>query len=317
MARGGIRAWLLAVLFGTAAGASSASAQDLGHKFAGSIGLDAAVQPEPGLYFADRTLYYRADSIYDRNGQPVAVPGLSIDALGTAFGVAAVVAIPNTPIRVGGSFAVPLATIRIRSEQPFAHVDRFGLGDIAFRPLQLGVHWPAGNVLVEYTLYLPSGGFEPEGAVSLGHITHQFSLGGTAGLGPGQRWFASALLSYDINERKRGLDVTRGDTLQLEGGAGVRPWPLFELGVAGFALAQVEDDHGSDLPDVLRGARERAFALGPEVALLIPSVSIALRLRYEFEFGVRSRPGGQLLVFGISFAAMRLNEPGAGAPSSP
>jgi hypothetical protein len=307
-----VGALLLAVLVWSAALPTPSRAQDLGHKLAGSIGLDAGTQPEPGLYLADRTLYYRADRIYDRDGNPIAVEGLSIEAVGTALGVAAVFAIPNTPIRAAGSFAVPLAASRVRSEQPFAHVDRFGLGDIAFQPLQLALHWPAGNVVVEYAVYLPTGRFEPKGGnVSRGHITHQFSLGGTAGLGPARRWFASALLSYDINHRKRGFDVTRGDTVQLEGGAGVRPWPVFELGVAGYALAQVEDDHGSQLPEALRGARERSYALGPELALQIPSLGVALRLRCEFEFGATSRPSGQLLVFGISFAAMRLKEPQA------
>src|SRR5262249_28418986 len=117
-----------------------------------------------------------------------------------------------------------------------------------------------------------------------------------------RRFFVTGLGSYDRNLRKRGVDITRGDTFQIQGGAGVtRIHQLFEIGLATCALWQMRDDRGADLPILLRGARDRVFGLGPEAAVLLKPIRSQLRLRYEWDIGVRSRPQGRIFVVGLTY----------------
>ncbi len=300
-----VAAPVLALIGLVCARSQAAQAQDLGHKLVGTVGLDAGSQPPPGLYLADRLVYYRADRAYDRDGDRLDIAGLDIDAVGNALGVAAVLALPAIGASYGAAAAAPIASVRLRSDRPEASVDRFGLGDVALKPIQLGWRFDGAAVLAEYAVYIPTGRFEAGASgVSQGHVTHQLSVGGTVGLDPDERWFVAALASYDMNQKKRGVDITRGDTLQLQGGVGARPSPVWEIGLAAYALWQVEDDRGDDLPVALRGARDRVYGVGPEVAVRIPALGIAVRLRYEVELGVRSRPGGQILSLGVSYAVI-------------
>lgn len=67
------------VLFGTG---EALGQQNLGHKVLGGVGIDAGTQVEPGLYFAGRVLHFGADELRDRDGDPVPLEGLDIDAVG-------------------------------------------------------------------------------------------------------------------------------------------------------------------------------------------------------------------------------------------
>src|SRR5262249_18551096 len=114
--------------------------------------------------------------------------------------------------------------------------------------------------------------------------------------------------------RKRDLDLTRGDTFQIQGGVGItRLQGAFEAGAAGYALWQLRDDRGADLPPVLRGARDRVYGVGPEVAVFVKPIRSQIRARYEWDFGVRSRPKGNIFTVGIIFSIKR-PQPAGGAP---
>jgi hypothetical protein len=261
------------------------------------------------LYVVDRALYYPASELRDRNGEIVEAPDVDIDAFGNALGIAGTIAVPAIDAYFSAALAVPLAFVHTSAENPEAHFDRFGLADIAISPLQAGWRFGRAQAVVSYTLYVPSGRLEISShELSRGQVSHQLSAGGTLAFDPQQRWFASALFSYDTYHQKRALDITRGDTLQFLGGIGMRPTQVWEVGLAGAALAQIEDDHGAEVPAPLRGARERVFALGPEVALTVPAIRTAFRLRCEFEFGVRARPRGQIVVLSVAFAAVQKRE---------
>jgi hypothetical protein len=70
--------------------------------------------------------------------------------------------------------------------------------------------------------------------------------------------------------------------------------------VAGYGFWQVAADTGSDLPASLRGIREYAVGVGPEVGILIPALQGKLTARYEWEVAGRSRLDGQVLVVSLS-----------------
>jgi hypothetical protein len=146
-------------------------------------------------------------------------------------------------------------------------------------------------------------------ATSSGRVTHEFS-GGATRYFTDRTWLLTALVSYELNMRSRGIDITRGDTVQIEGGAGT--W-LFgksvETGLASYALWQVRDDRGTGVPPAVLGGRDRVFGLGPEGAVLIKALHAEVRGRYEWDFGVRSRPKGNLVVVTISFLVHHPKQP--------
>jgi hypothetical protein len=113
-----------------------------------------------------------------------------------------------------------------------------------------------------------------------------------------------ALSSYDLNLRKRDINITRGDTLQVQGGAGVsRSDRVLEAGLAGYWLRQVRPDRGADVPLLLRGLRDRVYKLGPEAAVNVKPIRSQIRIRYEWDLGARSRPQGNIFVVGFALRA--------------
>ena len=293
-----MRALLPCVIASTLLASAPAAAQDLGHRLVGTQGLYAGRQREPGLYVADQLAYYGADTLRDRHGELVPVEDLRIDAIGNALGLSLVLEIPGASTFVTMTAAVPLASASISSERPEASVDRAGLGDVFLQPFLFGWRLPHVDVVAGYSVYLPTGIFRlGEGNLSRGHVTHQLSLGGTLYADEERRWFVSAMASYELNQTKEGIDIRRGDTLAIQGGAGATLFGLVDVGVVGAALWQVRDDEGMDVPPVLQGARDRVYALGGEIGVLLPALRGRIGARYVRELDVRSRSEGQVLVF--------------------
>ncbi len=284
---------------------SLAQQQNLGHKTLGTLGLEAGSQAEPGLYLATRALFYAADELKDRKGNRVPV-GIDLDAFANGLGISGVLKLGTLGTYVGASIGVPIARVSLNVDRPEASIDQFGLGDVYVQPIRLGWRLPRLDLGIGYAFYAPTGRFEPGGrdGVGRGQWAHEFSVGGTVWFDQGRTWNLSALASYELNERKRGIDITRGDTVQVQGGAGKTLLGFVQVGLAGYALWQVSDDSGADLPPALRGARDRAYGLGPEVDVFLAPIRTKLTVRYEHDLASRSRPQGQILVVGLTFAAI-------------
>jgi hypothetical protein len=282
-------------------------AQDLGHKLPGLIGLDAGRIPQPGLYAIDRVVWYEADQVRDRTGNRIPVSDLGLLGISNAAGL-------SYTLQRGSRFftatvAAPLARLRLDiHDRPEASFDRFGLTDIYIEPARVGWRRDRVDLVGSYGLYLPTGDSPLAGGSGLseGHVTNEFSAGGTIFADQDRTAFLTALASYDLNLRKRGVDITRGDTLQVQGGAGAMLLNgVVEAGLAFHGLWQVRDDRGADLPSVLRGARDRVYGLGPDVAVLLQNIQSQVRVRYVWDMGVRSRPQGRLLVVGLNVTLHR------------
>jgi hypothetical protein len=285
--------------------ATLAHAQQLGYKLLGSAGIDAGVQPPAGLAIIDRVLHYQANELRGRNGELVPIDGLEIRATGMALGAALTTEIKHETF-LTFSFALPLARLNVNSDRPEASINGFGFADMFVQPLRVGWRHPHFDFATAYNVYVPTGKFEPRrGGVGAGHWTHQLSLGGALFSDTTRRNRASAMASYEMNTRKRGIDIRRGDLIQIQGGAGVGVAKVLTIGVASFAQWQVTADHGADIPPSLRGQWSRAFGVGPEVIAVIPSWRTKVELRIERDLGVRSRPKGQVIAFGASYAMPR------------
>src|SRR5262245_11418669 len=247
---GGARARRLAALALYATGllgVAEAGAQDLGHKILGTLGLGAGSQPDSGLYFVDRVVSYRADEIVDRNGHRVPVD-VDLAARANGSGSSGPLELPWPSIYVNASIGIPIAHVTLQTDRPEVGVDKLGLGDLYVQPMKLGWKLRQFDVVTGYGFYAPTGHFDPGGhdSVGSGQWTHEFSLGGTVYFDREKAWRISALASYNLNQQKRDIDITRGDTVQIQGGVGVTLLRVLDVGLAGYALWQVKDDAGAD-----------------------------------------------------------------------
>jgi hypothetical protein len=286
--------------------AARAAAQDVGHKMIGTLGLHAGAQPDPGLYAADRAFFYTAERVNDRHGEPIPGP-IDLDVFENAIGVAGTYRLPRLRLYVNGAVSIPIQRVSVTTDRPEASVDRFGLSDIYVAPLWLGWRSARLEVVTGYAFYIPTGRFEPggHGGVSHAQWSHDFSLGGTVYFDRARTWMASGLGTFTLNQPKIGIDITRGETFQVQGGAGKILFGIVDVGVVGYGLWQVRDDRGSALPPLLRGARDRIYGAGGEVDLTIARLRTKVTLRYAHDFAVVSRPAGQIVLIGISVLAWR------------
>jgi hypothetical protein len=91
--------------------------------------------------------------------------------------------------------------------------------------------------------------------------------------------------------------------------AGVEVSRTFNVGLAGYALWQVTDDTGSDVPPALLGAHDRAFGLGPELDITIAPIRSRVTVRYEHDLAVQSRTLEQIFLVSFNFGAYRPSSP--------
>ncbi len=285
--------------------AAPAGAQELGHKVLGTLGLLAGSQPSSGLYVVDRFLSYGANAVFDRDGRRIPV-GLDLDAVSNAIGVQVTFKLPRPSTYMNASIGIPAARVHLQTDRPEASVDRFGFGDIYVQPIKIGFKMNQMDIVSGYAFYAPTGLFIPRGSggVGRGQWTHEFSLGSAVYFDRAKTWHISGLASYELNQRKRGIDITRGDTIQVQGGAG-KTLRSVDVGLAGYALWQVRDDRGADLPEPLRGAIDRAVGLGPEIDFTLAPIRSRITVRYCRDIVVNARPSGQVLVFGLTILALR------------
>lgn len=297
----GMRFFVVAALL-VSARVAGAQMQDLGHKLPGGAGIDAGTQVEQGLYVGDRFVWFSSQRVKNRNGDTLPIEGLDLDAYANVFGVAGTLKLDRVYVTVAA--AAPLVKFSLDADVPEASVDRFGLVDVFVQPIQLGFRAPHVDVIASYAFYVPTPQ-GPDKGFARPQWSHQLSAGGTLFLDDGRGWRVSALASYLVNQRKRDIDITRGSTVLVQGGIAGRVWRIVDLGVAGYGLWQVTDDRGSELPMELRGARERAVGLGPEIAVVVPVLRSRFNARLEWDLDGKARPVGMILVAGVSVVAWR------------
>ena len=271
---------------------------DFGQKVLGTIGLDAGSQPDAGVYVGDRIINTTAHRLLDRNGKTVPIKGLDMNAFANVFGVSGTWKFDEGPY-VTAALAVPVATLHLSADQPSIGIDREGLGDIFIEPLKLGWRLPRVDITTSYSIYAPTGQLNRKG-LAQPQWMQQISAGGTVFFDDERAWRFSALTSYNVYSRKVNMNVTRGDTVQIQGGLGGRFFKLFDVGVAGYGMWQVAADSGADLPAAMRGPSAYAVGVGPEVSLLLPLIRSKLTARYEWELAGQSRMQGEVLVINLA-----------------
>jgi hypothetical protein len=288
-------------------------AQYKGDHIPGFLGLNSGTQAPPGLYAGNLVWIYPTDTVKDNDGNNISLPG-SLTSTVDVILLSGVADYKFLGANVGGAAAIPFIKNRLQTESldvntGLAFTDMFISG-------QLGWHFKRADVTAGYNLYMPTGRYSSGGKdnTGLGMWGNELTIGSTAYLDSKKTWAAAANFGLEFHTDKSGTNINVGDMGTIEGGLGKTfykkvsgPIPLImNVGVAGYSQFKVTGDTGSDIPLVLRGYKDRVFALGPEFNTYIPKPRLTLLVRYEPEFAARNRTEGQTVVVSLVWVAKSL-----------
>jgi len=289
-----------------------AAAQNLGLNLRGDVGLKSGTQPIPGYYFVI-PLYCRSDydSLRGPNGNSVPFNNsAAINLIAPAFAM-------TTKWKVLGAnygFQVVPPFVNQRLSIASGTIQKsngYGFGDLYVQPLNLGWHTTHADFLTAYGFYAPTG----SGNRTLNMWSNELVAGTTVYVDESKNWSVAGTMFYDINQSKRNADVTVGNFLTVEGGAG-RSF-LKGAGSAGAAYVlqwKTTNDSGSGIPPLLPISKSHAYALGPEVNLPFfakGSMVGIFGFRYTFEFANSYNFQGRNLVLSLTLAKLNV------APAKP
>src|SRR5262249_42249273 len=151
---------------------------------------------------------YDADAIRDRRGNLIPTGPFNLRGIANAFGVSYTTKISGNSLFLTMTAAGPVARVDLNiAESPQIGADRLGLGDPYIQPFRLGWRKPRFDLVGSYSIYLPTDRSPLAGGkgVSSGQITHEFSGGGSIYF-RNRSQFLTALASYQLNTRQRGID---------------------------------------------------------------------------------------------------------------
>ena len=300
---------LLALLGAISIAPSELQAQYLGLNLRGDVGVKSGSQPGPGMYLI-APLYYRSDytGLRNQNGDEI-LSGTDVDL--KLFALPAVAMTTKFKI-AGATYGFQIVPIYLNQRldvaaQGFATATGYGFGDLYVQPISLGWRTQRADFLAGYGFFAPTGA----GTRSLDMWGHELSAGTTVYLDSAKSWHVAATGFYDFHQKKSNRDLRVGQILTVEGGV-ARSFikGAAHAGLAYVAQWKVTDDSGSDFPALLPKSKNRAYGLGPEVAMPVFAKGTLLGLvglRYIWEFGAKTNFEGNTLL--VSFTLAKLNVP--------
>jgi hypothetical protein len=261
----------------------------------------AANMPPPGLYSLTYYNRYTANSVADNDGNmDLDSFHLTVNAVTQRIDWVRPVSFLGAD-RWGTLVLLPWADLDLSLSPAPGVVLRGsarGLGDLQ---MGNGLHWtfPNFEAIMALDVGFPTGAYDPTDLVSPG-LNHWFIRFNTLGTWrPAPDWEFSYRLLTDINFRNPATDYTSGETVYLNWAAGWKPSPPITLGIAGYVLRQVTDDHQYGRIVGPDGNRVAVDGIGPCLKYILPS-HVILTAKYFHEFDVRNHPvGNQIWLYVI------------------
>ena len=272
----------------------------------GIEGLKCGEVPPPGIYWRMYNYFYNAHDLRDDSGDKSPVDlDLSVYAnanrliwvtdykiLGGDFFVSAMLPVVDTDINITPPGA----------PRPIVDDNRCGIGDLyidAADVIWRNDQWQAGGGI---GFFAPTGEFDPDKPASPGKgmWTGMLTLAGTYWFDVDRTWTASILARYEKHSKQSERDVTYGDDFHFEWGLSKTVSPGIDIGLTGYCQWQVTEDSGDDVVWD-KGDKDRVFAAGPEIALMIPPpVLLMISLRTAWEFEAENRSQGNVAVLTLT-----------------
>ncbi|MGH7308651.1 MAG: SphA family protein [Candidatus Rokuibacteriota bacterium] len=301
---------------------SSALAGELSHYFPGAVTLRGFFVPPKGVYASLSLIGYHSDSLRDRNGEDIdtiVVRGqtVKVDAQVDTYSIAPILiwssgwkplgldyaAILAVPVGGGGYQAALSRLIGSgldRDESPF------GLQDIYVQPLWLGREWRSFELAGSYGFSAPTGKFEPGAAdnTGLGFWGHQFRVSGAWYPLDQKRLGIITAVTYELNQKKEGQDLTPGSHLTLNYGVSRLLWAgrgVVEVGFFGYSQWQVTDDRGADVPEFTRGVRDEIHVGGAQLGYTFLPQRLNVTGKYLYEYYAEDRFRGHIVSLAVAY----------------
>jgi len=278
----------------------------------GDQGLMSGSQAPPGFYTAYLLYNYDTSTIVGPNGRELNFKNgdLSLWVHALAFTVVTKKQILGANYGAGMVF-LPLTNVSI--EAPVTDLNSatgYGYADIWVQPIQLGWHKKQADFTTWYAFYAPTGRYEPGAHDNrgLGQWGHEFSLGSTVYFDEQHAWHAATTGSFEFHSQKKDSDAKTGAVLTMEGGLGSTYKKFLTAGLAYYSQWKLTDDSGLDVAPIVQNrlGKNRNFALGPEVGVVLPLTKdfkklMILNFRYEFETSARLDTKGNIVAFSAVF----------------
>jgi len=312
------------------------------HYVPGSYNIRDFTLPDPGFYGGVYNYGYSTSDIKDANGNQVnsvtiTGPGgrvsttLNVNVDVHLYALAPVfIWVPKKKI-LGAKYGVmlnpnfantSLSGLLSRAEGAgvSASGGQFNIADIYVSPLWLdwtGKHY---DIAANYGFYIPTGKYSiatlnvpvvgPVRVASPDNVGLGFWENQSQGAVYWYPWADKRMavenaLTWEIDQKKRGFDLTYGQFLTWNWGVSeYLPLKkdqslLAEIGPAGYGNFQVSDDTGTDARNP--GVHEKVYAAGIQAGITIPKRMMALNFHWFHEFSAVDRFQGTAL--GLSFVA--------------
>jgi len=267
----------------------------------GDAGLKAGSQPPPHTYVMFPLLsLYATDTVRNKAGTK-----LPLDASITTALYAAKLTVVTEKKIFGGMYGFQVlfpawANNRLQGTEIESDPGA-GLTDSVVQPISLGWRRQRADVLTSYTIYVPTGRYD-DGArtnTGFGMWGHEVSGGATVYLTGDRRYHAATLASVSFQSRKEDSETKVGNMLVLEGGAGADfGQGLLTAGLAYNAGFKLSDDRIDGLPEQLAPAKNKSFALGPEITFAFESngnIYAFVKVNVEWEIYARNTTQGHVV----------------------
>ncbi len=317
---------------------AAAYAGEISHYAPGVANIRDLAVPEPGLYFLTYNYGYLTDTLNDAQGNKLSSvtlgPGsnvkLNVNVDVSAYALAPALIWVSKHKFLGakyGAYVAPtftntsingLISAADRAGRS-ASTGQFNVGDTFVQPLWLGWSGKHFEAAYAYGFYIPSGKYRIDtlavprvGAVRVeapdntgfGFWTNQNQGALYIYPWPDRRLAIQNGLTWEINQKKRGFDLTPGQNLTYNWGLSqFLPLKkdqslLAEVGPTGYDSFQVSNDRGTASPNP--GVHDRVHAVGVQIGMTAPKRGMVLNFRWLHEYSAVNRFQGSSI--GLNFA---------------
>lgn len=279
--------------------------QERGQYLPGFGGLNSGLQAPPGATYVNVFYWYPTSTFKDNNGDKAPID-FKLNLIADFNLLAYTTKAKFLGATYGMAVGVPIVSTAIDLRRLNTGASPWGIGDIYVEPVNLGWKLKKADVKVAYGFVAPTGKFDSVGTdtTTTDYWGHQLTFATTAYLDKSKLTQVSVNTNWEFHQKKRHEDIKVGNNMTLEAGVGkifVKNGgkQLIQFGGVGYAEFQLTEDSGSAVPALTRHNKDRVFAVGAELGVILPVQKFNFLMRVLPEFGARNRTSGVAVVFTV------------------
>ncbi len=284
-------------------------AQMKGDHLLGDKGLKAGTQAPPSIALALPVYYYNASTFKNGNGDKVDhAPG--INSFLTGLGISVTTHFKIFGGNWGATFLVPVVKNKVEIDSVKAD-GSIAFSDMYLQPISLGWTTKRADFNVGAAVYIPAGTYEAGASDNsgLGMWGYEFNAGSTVYFDALKTFNFSTVAFYEFHQKKKGTEMKVGDLITLSGGLnkdfripvqGSKLPMVIGVGAVYYMQFKVTDDTFPETSQPVQPVKDKIFAAGLEGNILFPKSLTAVSVRWNKEFGARSRAEGYTLFVTLS-----------------